>query len=68
MARYNLTLTEDELHFLEAGVKTAISFNKTVVNWSNQDHVKQSAKNLKTLSVLEGKINKIKNIVNDDAN
>lgn len=65
---FKLQLTEDELQFLQSGVQAAINFNKTVVNWSNKDHVKTSAANLKTLSSLEVKINKIKNVINYDAN
>lgn len=65
---FKLHLTEEELHFLQSGVQTAINFNKTVLNWSSKDHVSRSAVNLKTLSSLEAKINKVKKVINDDAN
>lgn len=65
---FKLQLTEDELHFLQSGVQAAINFNKTVLNWESKDHRSKSALNLKTLSSLEAKINKIKNVINDDAN
>jgi hypothetical protein len=64
---YKLHLTEEELHFLQSGVQAAINFNKTIVSWGSSK-IAESAANLKTLSSLEAKINKIKNVINDDAN
>jgi hypothetical protein len=64
---YKLQLTEEELQFIETGIQTAIEFNKTIVSWGSTKRA-ESALNLKTLASLEAKINKLKNVINDDAN
>lgn len=64
---YNLTLTEEEVNFIQSSLATAISFNKTAVNWSSP-LANKAADNLRIVSGINTKVQKLTNIINDDAN
>lgn len=65
---YNLTLTEEEVNFIQSSLATAISFNKTAINWSSSPLANKAADNLRIVSSINTKVQKLSNIINDDAN